>query len=244
MYNDIYTGDPQDKRFFGIYRGVVVDVNDPNDQNRIKMLVPQLLGKAITGWAWPVIGMPTHKKMPYISVVDTLNQPAGAPGTPTPTNTGLVKSLSTVLEGHAIEVKNDNEVHFKYAGVYNLQFSTQFVSTNSSLHKVQIWIAKNGVAVPESAGQITLSGSGAANVPAWNYVISLDAGDYIQFYWATDSSNVYIATNPTAIDGAPHVPGVIFTATLAGGYTPIPGDGCWVMFEGGDPNFPLWLGAF
>ena len=23
-----------------------------------------------------------------------------------------------------------------------------------------------------------------------------------------------------------------------------PGDGVWVMFEGGDPNFPVWLGTF
>jgi len=23
-----------------------------------------------------------------------------------------------------------------------------------------------------------------------------------------------------------------------------PGDGVWVMFEAGDPNFPVWLGAF
>lgn len=236
--------DSWDKRFYGIYRGIVMDTADPDNLGRIKLQVPQILGTATTNWAWPIIGIPTHKKTPYVSIIDTSNQPAGAPGTSTPTNTAMAKSLSTFVEGYGIELKNDNEVHFKYAGVYNLQFSTQFVSSNSSLQKIQIWISKNGVAVPESAGQISISGNGAASVPAWNYVISLKGGDYIQLYWATDSSNVYIATNPTAIDGAPHIPGVIFTATLSGGYTPVPGDACWVMFEGGDPNFPLWLGAF
>jgi hypothetical protein len=54
MYSDIFTGDIQDKRFFGIYRGVVVDNNDPNNQNRIKLQVPQILGPASTGWAWGV----------------------------------------------------------------------------------------------------------------------------------------------------------------------------------------------
>jgi len=31
---------------------------------------------------------------------------------------------------------------------------------------------------------------------------------------------------------------------ILAGYTPEPGKPCWVMFEGGDPNFPLWLGTF
>ena len=31
---------------------------------------------------------------------------------------------------------------------------------------------------------------------------------------------------------------------ILGGYTPASEDNCWVMFEGGDPNFPLWLGTF
>jgi len=55
MYNNLTTGDPQDKRFFGIYRGVVADTNDPLDQNRVRMLVPQILGEAVTGWAYPIL---------------------------------------------------------------------------------------------------------------------------------------------------------------------------------------------
>jgi len=54
MYNNLTTGDPQDKRFFGIYRGVVADTNDPLDQNRIRMLVPQILGEAVIGWAYSI----------------------------------------------------------------------------------------------------------------------------------------------------------------------------------------------
>lgn len=37
----------------GIYRGVVVAVNDPEDKGRVKLRVPQLLGKTATDWAWP-----------------------------------------------------------------------------------------------------------------------------------------------------------------------------------------------
>jgi hypothetical protein len=56
MYSDVYVGNAHDKRFYGIYRGVVADTNDPLSQNRIRMLVPQILGEAVTGWAYPIIG--------------------------------------------------------------------------------------------------------------------------------------------------------------------------------------------
>jgi uncharacterized protein involved in type VI secretion and phage assembly len=51
MIRDAY-GNP---RFFGLYRGVVVDNNDPNPTlNRVKLKVPQVLFEATTSWAWPV----------------------------------------------------------------------------------------------------------------------------------------------------------------------------------------------
>jgi hypothetical protein len=43
-----------DKRFYGVYRGVVTDSNDPDGLARIRAQVPQILGVASTGWAWPV----------------------------------------------------------------------------------------------------------------------------------------------------------------------------------------------
>jgi hypothetical protein len=37
----------------GIYRGVVVANNDPSGKGRVKVRIPQLLGKTPTDWAWP-----------------------------------------------------------------------------------------------------------------------------------------------------------------------------------------------
>lgn len=41
-------------RFFGIYRGVVFDTNDPLGRARIRVKVPQVLADNPTEWAWPV----------------------------------------------------------------------------------------------------------------------------------------------------------------------------------------------
>jgi len=39
-------------RFFGVYRGVVVDNQDPLNRGRLRLQVPQILQAEITGWAW------------------------------------------------------------------------------------------------------------------------------------------------------------------------------------------------
>jgi hypothetical protein len=64
MYSDIFTGDVQDKRFFGIYRGIVTDNDDPKNENRIRMQIPQILGTAVTGWAYPIFQTATEVNEP------------------------------------------------------------------------------------------------------------------------------------------------------------------------------------
>ena len=51
MIKDAY-GNP---RFYGVYRGVVKDTNDPLGKFRVKLQVPQVLSGAITEWAWPMV---------------------------------------------------------------------------------------------------------------------------------------------------------------------------------------------
>jgi uncharacterized protein involved in type VI secretion and phage assembly len=42
-------------RFFGKYRGLVRDVNDPDNQGRIKAQVPEVYGDMDSPWAWPAV---------------------------------------------------------------------------------------------------------------------------------------------------------------------------------------------
>jgi len=43
------------ERFFGKYRGVVVNNNDPMQMGRIQVQVPGVLGNIPTGWAMPCV---------------------------------------------------------------------------------------------------------------------------------------------------------------------------------------------
>jgi hypothetical protein len=41
------------QRFFGVYRGIVFDNNDPTGEGRLRLQIPQVLAESVTGWAWP-----------------------------------------------------------------------------------------------------------------------------------------------------------------------------------------------
>jgi hypothetical protein len=43
------------EKLSGCYRGKVIDNADPEDLMRLRVQVPQLLGQAVTDWAWPSI---------------------------------------------------------------------------------------------------------------------------------------------------------------------------------------------
>jgi hypothetical protein len=41
-------------RYYGVYRGVVKDTNDPQKQRRLKISITQTTGNEVTDWAWPM----------------------------------------------------------------------------------------------------------------------------------------------------------------------------------------------
>jgi hypothetical protein len=51
------------KRYYGLYEGICVDIEDPELDNRIRLKVPQILGDSVTGWAkacLPVVSNADH----------------------------------------------------------------------------------------------------------------------------------------------------------------------------------------
>jgi hypothetical protein len=42
-----------DRRFYGLYPGKCIDINDPERRSRIKITVPQITGEAVSTWALP-----------------------------------------------------------------------------------------------------------------------------------------------------------------------------------------------
>lgn len=97
-------------------------------------------------------------------------------------------------------------------GVYNVQFSAQLDKASGGAADVYIWLAKNGTNVPNTATTLTLQGTAARQVAAWNFVIQLEATNYVELMWAADDADVVIlAASATSV--WPAIPSVICTVT-------------------------------
>ena len=97
-------------------------------------------------------------------------------------------------------------------GYYNLEFSAQISKSSASVGYIWIWPRINGVNVPESATKISVQGSAGETVAAWNFVLKMNASDYVELMWMTDHLDVKLIHN-SVITGVPEIPSVILTLT-------------------------------
>ena len=56
------------RRFYGVYRGVVTDTLDPLGKNRVRLKVPQVLLEEETGWAWAAHQPGTSTTIPSVGL--------------------------------------------------------------------------------------------------------------------------------------------------------------------------------
>lgn len=132
----------------------------------------------------------------------------------------LYMSETTSSNGVALDPTDMSKVVFETAGYYNIQFSLQLLSFDTAVDNVTIWFSKNGSNIDYSAGLGTIPSRITATKPAtaiisWNIIIPVNANDYIQIYFASDSGNTLAVTYPPGTSPAhPTSPSIILTATF------------------------------
>lgn len=227
-----------DKRHFGLYEGFVKDTADPENKGRIRLTVPQVSGEVSwTNWAPHAGG----------GVISQTNYPYGT--FITTTNQAIAQNAATVVNNWQAEDVNKTYIngtglYVEETGDYFFQFSAVLSKQNASSGQADIWIRKNGVDIPNSNTTLHLSGSDAEVTVTVGFIVDLDAGDYLQLVASTPDTNVVLRYHsPGTTPTRPAVPGVIATISLIGKYKPQIGQKVWVMYIGGDPNFPVWMGA-
>lgn len=105
-----------------------------------------------------------------------------------------------------------SRVYVRSHGIYNIQFSAQLNKSSASIGNVYIWFRINGVDQANSATQVSLSGSNAASVAAWNFVYQFKSGDYFELMWSTSDINCQIQA-AAASGVVPAIPSIILTVT-------------------------------
>jgi hypothetical protein len=133
-------------------------------------------------------------------------------------NTPIAMAAETTADADGVSMElnasnNKTEITFANAGTYNIQFSSQFFYSGGggAGQTVDIWFALNGNKIADSATKLIVPSNAPYVVAAWNFIQSVDAGDYIEIYWITDNANIRLEhINETAT--VPGVPSVIITA--------------------------------
>jgi hypothetical protein len=146
----------------------------------------------------------------YLSAYDTTDQVCSAINTATP-----VKFNNTTFGANGILIGATNShIIIANGGVYNVQFSFQFHNQGGGGNgtTVQIWLAQNGTAIPDTNTRVDVITNSPYIVAAWNFVVPVDAGDYLELMWSTDNTNIVIDANSSVAPG-PHIPSAIVTVT-------------------------------
>lgn len=105
-----------------------------------------------------------------------------------------------------------SRIYVANPGVYNFQFSAQLNKPTATAKNIYIWARINGVDQTASATQVTLSGSNAAHVAAWNFVYRMAKDDYFELMWSTDDTGCQLV-GAGAVAPVPSIPSVILTVT-------------------------------
>jgi hypothetical protein len=256
--NDLnYMQDPLGRvRFFGVYSGRVVDVTDPLKKGRIKVQVPQVTGTESSGWLDQVTGKIADVNMPYGTFTSSSTQ----------TITTSIAAITGWTKQNANKITvNGTQIVIPETGTYLINSLATFTKNSLGQSNISLSLRKNGIAVANTTQTVTALGwisghtitaythvapSGGGTVTGNHtdmvinhngtapihqvslaYTLELKAKDYLEVGCQGSSAGA-------ALSGS-----AITSVNFVGKFVPKIGSNVWVMFEGGDPEFPVWIGA-
>jgi hypothetical protein len=122
-------------------------------------------------------------------------------------NTATLMTLNTTDFSNQVSIAS-SKITVQNAGIYNLQFSTQFQNTDTAFQDVYIWLQQNGVDISGSTGFVSIpnrhAGTDGHAIVGWNYFLSMAANDYVEIYWSIP--NAAVSIQHLAASGSPTKP--------------------------------------
>ena len=119
-------------------------------------------------------------------------------GTGTGTTGTYTVSTSGTIASEAMTGSVASKITVAQAGIYNLQWSGQFINTAAAIHEVSVWLRLNGANVPGSTGRVSINAKHGAfdggGISAWNYFVQLQASEYVELWWSTPDVHAYITS--------------------------------------------------
>jgi hypothetical protein len=113
---------------------------------------------------------------------------------------------------------SNSQIIINKTGLYNIQFSAQVDKAlgGGTTASATIWFKKNGTAIPDSAGFITLD-QNLQVVQSYNILANATSGDYYEIAYSASATVFSFPTIPAnVVIGYPASPSIIVTVTPVG----------------------------
>jgi hypothetical protein len=137
---------------------------------------------------------------------DTSTQTDGSGAVPMEFNTQAISRGVTLVD--------DSKIYVDRSGIYEWQLSTHVHNGDSQAHSFELWGKLNGSDIANSRFIYSVpskhGSTPGAIIPSQNFWLPLNAGDYVQIMWATNSEDVTIAYH-VAEEGKPVSPSLLLT---------------------------------
>jgi hypothetical protein len=159
----------------------------------------------------PVSNAAEADSAPYGAFQDSTDQTAAN------TTTAYAVTFNTTDYSNGVYVSNSSRLNVRNYGIYNIQFSFQFKNTSNDGQDVDIWFRKNGNDVASSNSKFYLparksTGDPSHLIAAMNYVLEMNANDYVQVMWRVSDTGVSLEQYPTDTSPTrPATPSTIIT---------------------------------
>lgn len=145
----------------------------------------------------------------YGSFYDTTNQNliSGAVGAMKYNTQDLSYGVSIVND----TLGNPTRITPTVAGIYNIQFSAQLdrpAGGGGAAADVNIWLAVNGLTIPNSNTRVRMQANDRYIVASWNWFVTIPLGQYAEIIWSQNDA-VFLAAEIAGVH--PAIPSVILT---------------------------------
>lgn len=133
-------------------------------------------------------------------------------------NTGYPIVFDTPPTGYADGISlgvspNQSRIIFEEGGLYYLTFTAQIYSSSGSKVEFWFWPKLNGVDVPSGATRASLHDNTSTKPVTKGAIFSVNAGDYLEAYWATSNHSNASLEAFAATAFAPATPSVSLSIT-------------------------------
>lgn len=140
----------------------------------------------------------------------------GASTAPALANTSYAVTWDNTEIANGVSIVSGSQLTVVESGLYQFDVTLQLQSNNSSDKTVRFWFKKNGTNVANTTRIVTVNINNGFTPLALSEFFSLNAGDYIELWWQSDSTAVALVTaaaGGTAPNDYPAAPAGIAAVT-------------------------------